>query len=58
MQLFLNNNQLAGSVYLLYLKSLQNLEKSAARVATGKRLNTAADGPGEIGVADLFAQKI
>jgi len=53
-----NNNQIANNVYLYYIKSIQNLEASAARVASGKKLNTASDGPGDLGVADLFSQKI
>ena len=58
MMLLLNNNQLANNIYLQYLKNVRALEESARKVASGERLATLADGPGEVGIADNFRLKI
>lgn len=56
--LFLKSNQISSNIYLFYLKSIANLEVSARRLATGEKLSQLKDGGGEIGVADLFKNKI
>jgi flagellin len=56
--LLLRSNQLASSMYLYYLRNVENLEAASRRMATGERIPIAKDGGGEIGVADLFRQKI
>lgn len=56
--LLLKSNQVASGIYTYYLKNIKSLEDSAARMATGKKLATLEDGSGEIGVADLFKNKI
>jgi flagellin len=56
--LLLRSNQISKNLYGFYLKNINNLEASARRLATGKKLTTLEDGGGEVGVADLFKHKI
>jgi flagellin len=56
--LLLKSNQVSSGLYGFYLKNIKNLETSARRLATGKKLSTLEDGGGEVGVADLFKSKV
>ena len=56
--MFIKNNHIANQLYVPYTKNLRNLSQSARRLATGEKIPTAADGGGELGVADRWQQVI
>lgn len=56
--MFIKNNHIANQLYVPYTKNIRNLSSSARKLATGERLPTAADGGGELGVADRWQSVI
>jgi flagellin len=56
--MIIQNNGTASSVYVPYADAISNLQQSAQRLATGKNFASAADGTGELGVADRMKLNI
>lgn len=50
--MIISNNVIAAKAYVPYSSTLGNLQQSAQRLATGNNFANAADGTGELGVAD------
>ncbi len=55
--MFIGNNPISNQLYVPYTKGLNNLAKSARRLATGEKIPTAADGGGEVGLADSYTSR-
>ena len=56
--MFIKNNHIANQLYVPYTRNIRSLSKSARRLATGEKIPTAADGGGELGIADRWQQVI
>jgi len=56
--MFVKNNHIANQLYVPYTKNISNLAQSARRLSTGEKIPTAADGGGELGVADRWQSVI
>lgn len=56
--MYIKNNHIANQLYVPYTKSVRNLAQSARRLATGEKIPTAADGGGELSVADRWQQMV
>ena len=56
--MFIKNNHIANQLYVPYTRNIRGLAQSARRLATGEKVPTAADGGGELGVADRWQQVI
>ncbi|MDF2550333.1 MAG: flagellin domain protein [Chlamydiales bacterium] len=56
--MIIQNNKISGAAYVPYLKSLNNLSDSAARLASGHKSASPSDGTGELGVADQMRRRI
>ena len=55
--MFVKTNHVAGQLYVPYTQNIRNLSQSARRLATGEKIPTAADGPGELNLAGKYEQK-
>lgn len=58
MVLNIQNNTLFNGLYTPFAKSLNHLQKSAERMATGQKFPNAAAGVGVLGVADRLKRKV
>lgn len=56
--MYIKNNHIANQLYVPYTRNIKNLAQSGRRLATGEKIPTAADGGGELGVADRWQQTI
>ena len=53
--MFIKNNPIANQLYVSYTKNIRDVSQSARRLATGDKVPTAADGAGELGLAERLA---
>ena len=56
--MIIQNSSFTAKAYVPYAKALSNLTSSAQRLATGNKFANAADGSGELGVADRMKLNI
>jgi len=56
--MFIKNNVVSSRLYVPYTKTVNKLAQSARRLATGEKAPTAADGAGELGVANRMRLNI
>lgn len=56
--MIIQNNNIANKSYVPYLQNLNNLSKSAARLATGEKFASASDGAGDLGVSERLRLEI
>ena len=56
--MYIKNNHIANKLYVPYTQNINNLSKSAQRLATGEKMPTVAIGGGELGVADRWSQVV
>ncbi|MFT4554447.1 MAG: flagellin [Chlamydiales bacterium] len=52
--MYIKNNQIANQLYVPYTRSIRGVAQSARRLSTGEKIPTAADGGGELGIADRW----
>lgn len=56
--MIIQNNHIANKTYTPYLKNINNLSKSAQRLASGEKFANPEDGVGDLGVSDLLRLEI
>ncbi|MFT5318199.1 MAG: flagellin [Chlamydiales bacterium] len=56
--MYIKNNNIASQLYVPYTQNQRNLGQSARKLSTGEKFPTAADGGGELGVADRWKSVI
>ena len=55
--MYIKTNAIANQLYVPYTQNVRGLALSARRLATGEKIPTAADGAGELGVAEKWEQR-